>query len=36
MLARRTDHLVEGLDNLEHLVAGDEPVFVDIVYTEDP
>ena len=35
-LAHLTDHLVEGLDNLEHLVAGDEPIFVDIVHTEDP
>ena len=35
-LDRWTDHLVDGPDNLEHLIVGDGPVVVDIVHLEDP
>lgn len=31
-----TGQLVDGSDNLQHLIFGDIPVSVDIIYTEDP
>jgi len=36
MLNHPTDHLVDGVDNFEHLVVGDCPVMVFIVHLKDP